>query len=182
MSAAAFGFHRAGNNGHWKKIGHDNKAHIHWVDDTGSAWPVRAGKNNWTAGVSAISLQYAANAGDCGHHCINVDSIDPGDAPPNYDFDNGCDGGNVAVTVIPPLAGAPNNHYDEQLRIRFNADCRFVYGPIGELTVVCHEMGHSVGLRHYSQSPGSCMRNGAFDPYPDAHDFNVVDSIYDHNG
>ncbi len=48
-----------------------------------------------------------------------------------------------------------------------------------DTTVTCHELGHSIGLGHRSQST-SCMKQGRTSSRPDSNDYSSLDKIYAH--
>lgn len=48
------------------------------------------------------------------------------------------------------------------------------------LRVLCHELGHSLGIAHHSTNTRSCMHANAPVDYPDWHDYSEVSSLYAH--
>ena len=46
--------------------------------------------------------------------------------------------------------------------------------------VMCHEMGHGLGLGHRAD-PSSCMKQGTAQAHPDRHDYRMLERIYKHS-
>lgn len=55
------------------------------------------------------------------------------------------------------------------------------YGPQGNLRLVCHELGHAIGLGHTEDGPPSgpsCMSNGEFSTSPSSEDLQFLRQLY----
>jgi hypothetical protein len=70
-----------------------------------------------------------------------------------------------------------NGHHIVKVRVRLN-DYYVTSRGLRRL-VSCHELGHTVGLAHRSES-SSCMKQGMTRAHPDAHDYQEINIIYKH--
>lgn len=167
--------HRLPNHGHWDKFG-TARAYVRYVDYSGSAWPVVAAFNSWNANPR-LAMGYYTNPSSCGGHCVNTAAISPANDPLNV-LGSNCSGV-LGYTTTGSIGG--RNHFTEALRIRFNNSCNSVLTQSQRRTIVCHEMGHSVGLDHQGVT-SSCMYTGGYlSNTPNAHDFSEIHNvIYNH--
>ncbi len=83
------------------------------------------------------------------------------------------------LTAIP--SGA-SGHFTTDVNIRIDRQCDSRNAD-DRRELVCHEMGHSIGLDDRALSAVTCMRTGNMigRRLPDAHDYEVLHNSYNHN-
>lgn len=163
------------NGAHWKIVEtHENSAHMKYVDLSGPQWPVSAARVDWAGGTNdnRLDIQRVTAAGDCSHHCVNVQAVynDP-------NFDLYC--ATAGYTAYNPNS---QGHFNEETRIRFSKWCNNK-NDYFRRAVTCHEMGHALGLDEGTYNT-SCMKVGNPPPNntPADHDFGMLNSvIYGHS-
>lgn len=120
-------------------------AYVH--DQTPAAWPVYTAAIAWDQGPK-LDLVYRSGGTNCaGSRCVPFKATPIGYAGcPAYDVfgqtghnDNGTHISSAASFVDSGCAGRPYNN---------------------RLELVCHEMGHSIGLNDRGAGAASCMRAG----------------------
>lgn len=157
----------AGTYSHWD----DNepgypRGHAFIQDETGSAWPVYTAAIDWDQ-ASKLDLVYRSGAGTCGH-CVPFRAIALGDA--------GCSAspGSTLVSYGTHISSATS---------RVDSGCAGrTYN--NRLELVCHEMGHAIGLTDRGATAASCMRTNT--PLGNeidgsSADFTDLDHAYSHD-
>lgn len=167
FQVAATGTHAMGY--HWRDRDPAHpRGYVYWVDNTGAEWPVYSSAVTWDQAPGLDAL-YTTSGASCPSHCVPVNE---------HDLDAGCTG---RLGVFSPDVTASNHlTSDSWIRIDRQCDSRN-YADRREL--VCHEMGHSIGLDDRPETAPSCMRQGDMvgEQYPADHDWEALGNIYDHN-
>jgi hypothetical protein len=149
---------------HWA---HNGLAHsqIYFVDHTGVKWPVTTVVYEWNL-AQGVDSYYETSCPARNLHCVNVNEYYVNDGLFGYTaFPNGWDS---------------NQHNYEGVYVELNDYTVRTSTQAHKST--CHELGHVLGLDHRFTN-ASCMTQGAAPPitvYPDQHDFDELDAIYDH--
>lgn len=144
------------------------RGYVYWVDQTGPSWPVYSSAIDWDQ-ETRLDAVYVSSAGACPSHCVSVSEAD---------LDAGCTGRlgvmSPAVNSDGHLNGNTTVQVDRQCSSRNAADRR---------ELVCHELGHSLGLDDRASTAVTCMRQGNMigRQFPDQHDYDVLHSKYNHN-
>lgn len=134
----------ASSFGHWD----DNepgypRGYAFIKDTSAAAWPVYTAAISWDQ-AAKLDLIYQTGAGGCGH-CVPFESVAMGGA--------GCS----------PVAGETSFGLSGVHLV--NVSSRVDSGCAGlsynnRLELVCHEMGHAIGLNDRGAGAASCMRTG----------------------
>lgn len=164
-------YNSSGNKKHWS----DNdpgfpRGYVYWHDKTGSAMPVYASAIEWDK-ETRLDAVYVSGGSSCtSSHCVTV-----------YELDYS----NVGCSNPYGEAYTPTNtagHLTTDTWVRFDRQCGSrTYADRREL--VCHELGHSIGLQHLSSSANTCMRQGDMAGYslPNQHDYDLLHALYNHD-
>lgn len=159
----------AGTWAHWG----DNepgfpRGYAYVQDLTGSAWPVYTAAISWDQ-APKLDLVYRTGANGCAH-CFDFDAIAMGGA--------GCSP--VAGETWP---GQTGGHINNNTWSHVDSGCASAtYNA--RLELVCHEMGHAIGLLDRVASAASCMRtNTGLGGQVDgsAADFTDLNTAYSHD-
>lgn len=147
------------------------RGYIYWDDNTGAEWPVFSAAVVWDQ-VGELDAVYVSSASSCPSHCVSVNEVD---MHPQLN----CANGNLGQ-MIP--ASNSDGHLNGNTVIRIDQDCSGMTAA-NRRELMCHEMGHSVGLDERLQGAVTCMRQGfpVGRQNPNTHDFNMLDTIYNHN-
>lgn len=149
---------------HWAKDGLA-RAQIYFVDQTGPSWPVATVTYKWNT-AHGVDSYYQTSCPSSQLHCVPVREYSSAD-------------GNYGVTYFPNLWNSAG-HNRAGVYVRLNNSTARTATQKRKTT--CHELGHVLGLDHRAVN-GSCLRQGAAPPIatiPDAHDFSMLTSIYNH--
>jgi hypothetical protein len=133
----------AGTYAHWS----DNepnfpRGYAYIQDQTPSQWPVLTAAVNWDQ-APKLDLVYLSGSCGAGNRCIPI--IANGIGP------NGC-AGTVGITS-PTTSGV----HLTSASSRVDEDCSGL-GAAARRELVCHEMGHAIGLTDRGAGAASCMR------------------------
>jgi hypothetical protein len=160
----------AGHWGHWN----DNEPSYHRgyafiQDQTPAAYPVYTAAIDWDS-APKLDLVWRSGANGCGH-CVPFVATAVGGA--------GCTG-----TVGETYNLATNGVHITNADVRVDSACSGqAYGA--RLELVCHEMGHAIGILDRAASAASCMRGTGLGGQPDgsAADFTELnsDGMYGHD-
>lgn len=143
------------------------RGYVFWHDQTGAEWPVFSSAVQWDR---ASRLDAVYTTGSCtSNHCVTVREADLGPA-------------------CSPLFGetfhpsGPAGHLFSATEVRINARCD-ARNAADRRELVCHELGHSIGLGERPSSTNTCMRSGNMvgEQFPDGHDFEVLFFSYNHD-
>lgn len=136
-------------------------------DQTPANWPVYTAAINWDQ-ASKLDLVYQAGTGSCPSHCVPFVANAVGQA--------GCAG---LLGVTTANAGT----HIQSASVRVDSACAG-QSYNGRLQIVCHEMGHAVGLNDRQASP-SCMSTNISTlgdkPHPVEADWNDLWAAYGHD-
>jgi len=159
-----------GNRLHWG----DNepnfpRGYMYWHDKTGAAWPVYASAVEWDK-ETRLDAVYVSGANSCtSFRCVPVTETD---------FNNtGC----AAPWGYANWTYNSSGHFTSaQMQVDRQCDSRTA---ADRRELVCHEMGHTIGLDERSSTADTCMRTGNMigKQYPDPHDFEVLHYSYGHD-
>lgn len=153
---------------HWQDGGSADRAYVYWSDQTGAEWPVYTEALAWDQ-ASSLDAIYRSSSQSCtSGHCVDVQEA------PYANCDN-------------ILGQSTFNHYSSGHLTsgnwsRVDQDCGSKpYNARREL--LCHEMGHSIGLADKSSTSSSCMRTGLplGSAVQNSHDYDELAIIYGHN-
>jgi hypothetical protein len=172
VASASFASHALtqadGDRLHWA----DNdpgfpRGYVYSQDQTGAEWPVFSSAIKWDE-ESRLDAVYTS--GSCtSSHCVTVHeaALAAGCSAP------------FGVTAIP--AGAAG-HFTTNVDVTIDAQCDS-RNAADRRELVCHELGHSIGLGDRAASNVTCMRTGNMigRTLPDAHDFEALHNSYNHN-
>jgi hypothetical protein len=157
-----------GDRLHWR----DNdpgfpRGYMYWQDTTGAAWPVFSSAIEWDR---ASRLDAVYTSGSCSNsHCVTVrtSALAAGCSAP------------YGVTAIP---SGPEGHFTTDVNVQLDAQCSS-RNAADRRELVCHELGHSIGLDDRAASAVTCMRTGNMigRQVPDGHDFEALANSYNHN-
>jgi hypothetical protein len=157
-----------GDRLHWR----DNdpgfpRGYVYWQDQTGAAFPVFSSAIEWDR---ASRLDAVYTSGSCtSSHCVTVReaALNPGCSPP------------FGITAIP---SGPAGHFTTNVNVRVDAQCAG-RNAADRRELVCHELGHSIGLDDRPMSARTCMRLGDMigRRLPNRHDFEALANSYNHN-
>lgn len=160
-----------GNKKHWS----DNdpgfpRGYVYWHDQTGAAFPVYASAIEWDK-ETRLDAVYVSGGSSCtSSHCVTVSEVDFNNtgcaAPYGQAYTPTGSGGHLTTDTWV--------HYDRQCSSRSSADRR---------ELVCHELGHTIGLYERPESASTCMRQGNMigKQLPDTHDFDILHALYNHD-
>lgn len=164
-------YNSSGNKKHWS----DNdpgfpRGYVYWHDKTGPSVPVYASAIEWDK-VSRLDAVYVSSGSSCtSSHCVTVSEVD---------FNNtGCAAPfGEAYTPTNTAGHLTTDTYarvDRQCASRSYADRR---------ELICHEMGHTIGLQHLAKTAQTCMRQGDMNgsSLPNGDDFSHLESLYNHD-
>ncbi len=142
----------AHNDPGWKLPG----GGIYVSDATGSRWPVGTAARTWSDRTD-VTLRYTTGGCRPGYPCVRVRE------------QRNCSADWVGRTSY----GSRSVR-----RVALNNCGTGGYSDAERRSLVCHELGHALGLDH-RRSLGSCMAtaHGA-SVYPDAHDVQLVNALY----
>lgn len=133
--------------GHWDdKEPNYPRGYAFIQDQTPAAWPVYTAAVSWD-GAPKLDLVWESGSNTCGH-CVPFTAVPMGAA--------GCSG-DIGLTYNMALfTGTP---HIARASTKVDSGCAGqTYNFRREL--VCHEMGHAIGLGHRPAGAGSCMRDG----------------------
>lgn len=162
-------YNDAGNRKHWS----DNdpsfpRGYVYWFDNTGAEWPVYSSAIKWD---EEPLLDGVYVTGSCSSsHCVTISEVD---------FDNtGC--APPYGRVSGPTTTAGHFTTDTWMRVDRQCDNR---NAADRRELVCHEMGHTIGLYERPETANTCMRVGNMigETLPDDHDFGVVHTSHNHD-
>lgn len=143
------------------------RGYVYWKDETGSEWPVYSSAIKWD---EEPRLDAVYTTGSCtSSHCVTVREAN---------LSAGCSAP-YGETDIP--AGAAG-HFTTNVEVRIDAQCDS-RATSHRRELVCHELGHSIGLDERPSTSSTCMRTGNMNgsQLPDSHDFQVLHNSYNHN-
>lgn len=162
--------------GSYKKHWSDNdpgfpRGYVYWHDKTGAAMPVYASAIEWDKETRLDAVYVSAGSSCTSSHCATVSEVD---------FNNvGCSNPfGVAYTYTNSVG-----HFTTDVNVQLDRQCGSrSYADKREL--ICHELGHSIGLEHLSESALTCMRQGDMigRSLPNQHDYDALHALYNHNG
>jgi hypothetical protein len=144
------------------------RGYVYWQDQTGAEWPVYSSAIEWD---KASRLDAVYTSGSCtSSHCVTVREVsfnNVGCAPP------------YGETSVPTTTAG---HFTTDTEVRIDAQCDN-RNAADRRELVCHEMGHSIGLGERASSSATCMRTGNMvgRTLPDGHDYEALYNSYDHN-
>jgi hypothetical protein len=173
-ATTSFAFHpwfdADGDRRHWR----DNdpgfpRGYVYWHDKTGVEWPVFASAIKWDQ-ETRLDAVYVSGSSSCtSSHCATVReaALSAGCSPPFGETSG-------------PTSGA--GHFTTGVEVRIDAQCDS-RNAADRRELVCHEMGHSIGLFERASSADTCMRTGNMigKTLPDGHDFETLHNSYNHN-
>lgn len=148
---------------HWS---HDGlaRSQIYFVDKTGAAWPIATVTYKWNE-AHGVDSYYETSCPSSTLHCVTVSEYSAND-------------GLYGVTSFPGWNSASHNYAGVTVKLNdYTATT-----STQKRKSSCHELGHVLGLAHRSTA-ASCMEQGAAPPismYPDQHDFDELQAIYNH--
>lgn len=151
---------------HWA---HDGlaRSQIYFVDHTGASWPVATVTYKWNE-ASGVDSYYESSCPGSWLHCVHVREYSAND-------------GNYGITYFPNLWNSAN-HNREGVHIALNNYT--VNNATQARKTTCQEEGHVLGLDHRFVKSSCMMQGNAVQlnirPYPDAHDFDELHTIYNH--
>jgi hypothetical protein len=148
---------------HWYR-GATAVAQVYFVDHTGVRWPVNASVIKWNE-ASRLGAYYS-NPGTCPFHCVQV-------------YEGNYGSGWYGLTTLSVDA---NKHFIAgNMKIQLNNSLSTTQNQ--RQSIACQEEGHAIGIDHQSAT-NSCMYPTAayFPLYPNGHDFDMVYTLYDHQG
>jgi len=122
------------------------RGYVYWLDQTGAAFPVYSSAIEWDK-AGKLDAVYTTSSGSCpASHCASVLNapLEAGCSPP------------YGLTDI-PWSGP--GHFTTGVRIRIDTQCSS-RNAADRRELVCHEMGHSIGIDDRAASSTSCMRTG----------------------
>lgn len=165
----------SGRARHWSDLG-GTEAVMWFVDSTPAGWPVLLSASVWNRSPRIlITWESADPPSQCPRHCVNVS------LRPRSHF-GGAYCVNFAGDTHGPIGGAA--HFTERVRVHFNNSCANETRR-QRRELACHELGHALGVDGRPRRTNSCMRVGRLDlpaeREPNAHDFEMLRRIYDHN-
>lgn len=143
------------------------RGYVYWKDETGSEWPVYTSAVKWD---QASRLDAVYTTGSCtSSHCVTVREANLG---------TGCSAP-YGETDVP--AGS-RGHFTTNVEVRVDRQCDG-RAASHRRELVCHELGHSIGLDDRASSVSSCMRTGNMNgsSAPTQHDYDTLHNSYGHN-
>jgi hypothetical protein len=160
---------------HWRDwdAGGFPRGFMYWIDYTPAPWPVFASAIEFdrAPGIDAVYLP-ASRRDECVRHCVAVRAPDLG----------------ASCRSFPGRAFVPhrsNGHLRERTRVEVNERCERADGVsrADRRELVCHEMGHTIGLDATPPQRHTCMREGFMvgERFPNDHDYRMLARLYDHN-
>ncbi|MCX6394986.1 MAG: hypothetical protein NTV23_00690 [Propionibacteriales bacterium] len=148
------------------------RGYVYWVDNTGSEWPVYSSAIAWDQ-ASRLDAVYVSSESACPNtgHCVSVSETTIGDSA--------C-GPTLGQTN--QVAYVATGHLTTSTWVHVDTACSDASAE-KRRTIVCHELGHSIGLDEQTVGTSSCMRSPYIGPWtaPSAHDFDAIASTYSHN-
>lgn len=164
MSLAVPAVHASHSLGvHLAQLNGRSQPTVFMVDYSDSSWPVSAAVGEWSADpyTAIYRYSYCPNSND---YCVPVNQTSFNSAVAyarTFYQDNG------------------NGHFS---RSNFYINLYVTPNSL-KRSVICHELGHVLGLdERPSSATNSCMTQSTsvFPNYPDGHDYNQLLSIYEH--
>ena len=170
LAAPAFATNRLANQGHWIRT-NTAVAQVYFIDYTGTYWPVNAATIEWNR-AAKLGAYYLTPSNSCPFHCVPIREVNL----PN----SGWFGATYGLWDIDS-----GKHFKSgSVYIQLNNSVTSSYGlTAGQRQgIACHEQGHAIGLEHREYTD-DCMYSKDtryFPRYPSAHDYSLVDAIYNH--
>lgn len=159
-----------GDRLHWR----DNdpgfpRGYVYWHDQTGVEWPVFASAIEWDKETRLDAVYVSASSSCTSSHCVSVLEAD---------LNAGCSAP-YGITDIPADSGG---HFTTDVRVRIDRQCDS-RNSADRRELVCHELGHTIGLGERASSANTCMRTGNMigKTLPDAHDYDALHTSYNHD-
>lgn len=172
-AGSAMASHSMSDNGatlHWQ-TNSGGTAYVYWSDKTSASWPVYTEAVAWDQ-ASGIDALYVSGSNSCtSGHCVVVNEAA---------LSGNCTAGVVGQTTV---AHYSSGHFTPGMTVHVaNACTSQPYN--GRRALLCHEMGHSIGLNDVASTSSSCMRTNAASlgsVIQNSHDYAQLGVIYGHN-
>jgi hypothetical protein len=146
------------------------RGYVYWHDETGVEWPVFASAIEWDKATRLDAVWVSGSNSCSSSHCVTVREVN---------FNNvGCSAP-YGETDIPSFG---SGHFTSNVEVRIDRQCDS-RNAADRRELVCHELGHSIGLGERMFGADTCMRTGNMigETLPDEHDFVALSTSYDHN-
>lgn len=156
--------HRFG--GHWRDAG--GEVNVRFIDSAQDSWTtvMLAAAAEWSESdaVNAV-IEPGSDARDVRRKCPPATG-----AVRICNFNYGATGWVGYTTAV-----VKGKHF-----VRVSIKLNSTYLGKKNRKVMCHEMGHGLGLGHRAE-PSSCMKQGSAQAHPDGHDYRMLERIYSHS-
>lgn len=158
-------FHWADNDPNYPR------GYVYWVDKTGAEWPVYRSAVEWDE-AAKLDAMYVSSEAACPNtgHCVTVKEESLGTSS--------C-GPQLGKTSM--VAYDSTGHLTTATEVAIDTSCS---GSADDKrrTIVCHELGHSIGMDDQTVGASTCMRSPYAGPWttPSSHDYDAIASHYGH--